>query len=73
MQILEDIQSGMTREPSAVQPDRKKAIQIALKCADKKDVVLIAGKGHELKQIVGSDVKFFSDQDTVRQLLEVNK
>lgn len=73
VQILEDIQSGMTREPSAVQPDRKKAIQIALKCADKKDVVLIAGKGHELKQIVGSDVKFFSDQDTVRQLLEVNK
>jgi UDP-N-acetylmuramoyl-L-alanyl-D-glutamate--2,6-diaminopimelate ligase len=71
--ILEDILSGMTREPSAVQPDRKKAIQIALKCADKKDVVLIAGKGHELEQIVGSDVKYFSDQDTVRQLLEGNK
>ena len=44
-----------------------------MKWADKKDVVLIAGKGHELKQIVGSDVRFFSDQDTVRQLLEVNK
>ena len=71
--ILEDILSGMTREPSAVQPDRKKAIQIALKCADKKDVVLIAGKGHELEQIVGSDVKYFSDQDTVRQLLEGHK
>ena len=71
--ILEDILSGMTGEPSAVQPDRKKAIQIALKCADKKDVVLIAGKGHELEQIVGSDVNYFSDQDTVRQLLEGNK
>jgi len=71
--ILEDILSGMTREPSAVQPDRKKAIHIALKCADKKDVVVIAGKGHELEQIVGSDVKYFSDQDTVRQLLEGHK
>ncbi len=71
--ILEDILSGMTREPCAVQPDREKAIQIALKCADEKDVVLIAGKGHELEQIVGSDVKYFSDQDTVRQLLEGNK
>ncbi len=71
--ILEDILSGMTGEPSAVQPDREKAIQIALKRADEKDVVLIAGKGHELEQIVGSDVKYFSDQDTVRQLLEGNK
>jgi len=35
--------------------------------------VLIAGKGHEVEQIVGSDVKYFSDQDTVRQLLEENK
>ena len=71
--ILEDILSGMTCEPSAVQPDRGKAIHIALKCADEKDVVLIAGKGHELEQIEGSEVKYFSDQDTVRQLLEENK
>jgi len=41
--------------------DRRKAIQSAINMAKKKDVVLIAGKGHEDYQIVGSRKRHFDD------------
>jgi UDP-N-acetylmuramoyl-L-alanyl-D-glutamate--2,6-diaminopimelate ligase len=45
-----------------VEPDRKKAITLAIESAAKDDVVLIAGKGHENYQIVGSKKLPFSDK-----------
>ncbi len=52
-----------------VEPDRKQAIQKALEMSGPRDVLLIAGKGHEDYQIVGS-IKFpFSDQKIVRELM----
>ncbi|MEA3359210.1 MAG: UDP-N-acetylmuramoyl-L-alanyl-D-glutamate--2,6-diaminopimelate ligase [Thermodesulfobacteriota bacterium] len=41
--------------------DRKKAIRIAINYARKGDIVLIAGKGHENYQIIGSRKKHFND------------
>ena len=46
----------------AVIPDRRKAIRHALLTAEKGDSVLIAGKGHEDYQIVGSKVLPFDDR-----------
>lgn len=43
--------------------DRREAIRKAVAMADKADVVLIAGKGHEDYQIVGSEKRPFSDQE----------
>ena len=44
-----------------IEPDRKKAIILALQIAKKGDIVLIAGKGHEQEQIANDLVVPFSD------------
>ncbi len=45
-----------------IEPDRKKAIQFALKLAQPKDIILIAGKGHETYQIIGDKKYPFDDK-----------
>jgi len=64
--ILEQIIAGM-REPQAahVVADRAEAIHYALAEADPGDVVLIAGKGHEDYQLVGTETRPFSDRAVV--------
>ncbi|HEY0243585.1 MAG TPA: UDP-N-acetylmuramoyl-L-alanyl-D-glutamate--2,6-diaminopimelate ligase, partial [Gemmatimonadaceae bacterium] len=53
-QILDDIEKGMTPGRHQRILKRKSAIQSALKEASDGDVVLLAGKGHETYQIVGT-------------------
>jgi UDP-N-acetylmuramoyl-L-alanyl-D-glutamate--2,6-diaminopimelate ligase len=64
--IINEIVVGF-KNPAAstitVEPDRKKAIQIAVKTAAKDDIVLIAGKGHETYQIIGTKKIGFSDKN----------
>jgi len=70
--IIEQILAGM-REPGAAQviADRADAIHHALVEADAGDVVLIAGKGHEDYQIVGREVRPFSDRKVVQDALGI--
>ena len=49
--------------------DRAEAIRAGSRLLGKGDVLLIAGKGHETGQIVGSNVIPFSDHEVVRALL----
>ncbi len=49
--------------------DRRAAITAALAWAGPGDTVVIAGKGHETYQIVGTDVLPFDDRDVARRLL----
>jgi UDP-N-acetylmuramoyl-L-alanyl-D-glutamate--2,6-diaminopimelate ligase len=72
-QIVADIMQGFTRPSEVtVEPDRSRAIEMALSQAGPDDVVLIAGKGHETVQIVGEEHIHLSDRDeVVRQLKEV--
>ena len=62
--IIDEIAAGF-KNPAAgtitIEPDRKKAIEMAIKTAEKDDIVLIAGKGHERYQIIGKDKLDFSD------------
>ncbi|HWJ40504.1 MAG TPA: cyanophycin synthetase, partial [Candidatus Limnocylindrales bacterium] len=51
-----------------VEPDRRKAIAIALKIATTGDAVLIAGKGHEDYQLVAGRVLPFDDRVVVREI-----
>ena len=46
--------------------DRAQAIREAVAMAGQGDIVLVAGKGHEEGQIVGAEVKPFSDHAAVR-------
>ena len=48
--------------------DRAEAIAMALEEAKPGDVVLIAGKGHEQGQTIGTETLPFSDADEVRKL-----
>jgi len=50
-------------------PERKKAIEKAISLAQKGDIILIAGKGHEDYQIVGTNKTPFDDRVVARQIL----
>lgn len=65
-QIVDDILPGIpdTVEYKVVQ-DRQLAIENVLGLASSNDVVLIAGKGHEDYQIIGSTRHYFKDKDVV--------
>jgi UDP-N-acetylmuramoyl-L-alanyl-D-glutamate--2,6-diaminopimelate ligase len=50
-------------------PERREAIELALRCARPGDVVLIAGKGHEDYQLVGKEKRPFDDRAEARRAL----
>jgi UDP-N-acetylmuramoyl-L-alanyl-D-glutamate--2,6-diaminopimelate ligase len=68
--IMADMVAGL-RDPAAVQVehDRVKAINLAIRQASKQDIILVAGKGHEDYQIIGTDKRHYSDRETVAAAL----
>jgi UDP-N-acetylmuramoyl-L-alanyl-D-glutamate--2,6-diaminopimelate ligase len=50
--------------------DRAKAIAMAIERAGDDDVVLIAGKGHETGQTIGTVIRHFDDSEVSREALE---
>ena len=67
--ILAEIVTGLKGEPALVEPDRRTAIRRVLADAGEGDVVLIAGKGHENYQIVGTTKHPFNDAEEARRAL----
>lgn len=63
--IIADITAGMSRVRTTV--DRFEAIREAIAEADARDVILIAGKGHEDYQEVNGVKHHFSDTEAVRE------
>ena len=60
--IIEDILTGIEKDnKTQVILDRKIAINTAITTLNEDEVLLIAGKGHETTQIIGSQVLPFSD------------
>ncbi len=69
--IVQDILSGLhSPEKAVIESDRKKAIACAIQAANSEDVVLIAGKGHEDYQIIGTQKFELSDIQEVQLALE---
>jgi len=62
-QIAAEIRAGLSAHaPVEEELDRARAIESAVRDASRDDVIVIAGKGHELVQIVGDESRRFSDQ-----------
>jgi UDP-N-acetylmuramoyl-L-alanyl-D-glutamate--2,6-diaminopimelate ligase len=70
MMIISDILAGLKDKKHFVEPDRKKAIQQALQLARPGDVVLIAGKGHEPYQIIGTTKTHFNDFEIATEIFQ---
>ncbi|HEU4653700.1 MAG TPA: UDP-N-acetylmuramyl-tripeptide synthetase, partial [Steroidobacteraceae bacterium] len=69
--IVADILRGLPNANAAtVERDRARAIRHAISQAQATDVVLIAGKGHEDYQIVGTARRRFSDREVAQSALE---
>jgi UDP-N-acetylmuramoyl-L-alanyl-D-glutamate--2,6-diaminopimelate ligase len=69
--IIDEILPGTTGFPATVEvePDRAKAIALAVTKARAGDIVVIAGKGHEKTQTIGKQVLLFDDVAVARQAL----
>lgn len=66
--ILDDILQGIEPDQKnkvIVEPDRKRAIHLALQEAQPGDLILLAGKGHENYQIIGEEKIPFEDRQVV--------
>ena len=70
-QILREMIQGLKNPSKAiVEYDRAKAIESAIKNAKVEDIVVVAGKGHETYQIIGTEKMPFSDKLVVEAALE---
>ena len=69
--IVEMIRHGMSNKDVPYISSRYEAIKYALEHSDEKDMILVAGKGHEDYQVIGSEKIHYSDLESVATLLEV--
>lgn len=70
-QIIKEIEAGV--EPQNFSkyttiPDRKDAIKMAIKFAEPKDIILVAGKGHENYQEINGVKHHFDDKEVINEL-----
>ncbi|WP_240371753.1 UDP-N-acetylmuramoyl-L-alanyl-D-glutamate--2,6-diaminopimelate ligase [Anoxybacteroides rupiense] len=68
--ILHDMEKGVAGKRYISIADRKAAIRYAVEHAQKDDVILIAGKGHETYQIIGNQVLHFDDRIVAREAIK---
>ena len=63
LRIINDVVVGLQKVNAKyrVEPDREKALEIAMEEAQAGDIVLLAGKGHETSQVLNSAGRFRGD------------
>jgi UDP-N-acetylmuramoyl-L-alanyl-D-glutamate--2,6-diaminopimelate ligase len=66
--IIDDIAAGMNDGYVRI-TDRREAIAYALDIAGAEDIVLLAGKGHETYQIIGTEKHSFDERAVVGELV----
>ncbi len=71
LKIIEQVEVGLKRSGGEFRsiPDRRDAIAAAIEMASPDDVVIIAGKGHETYQIIGSEKYHFDDREIAAEAL----
>lgn len=68
--IISDMEKGVPEGSYIKITDRREAITKAIQEAEPGDIILIAGKGHETYQIIGSNVVDFDDRLVARQAIK---
>jgi len=69
-QIIADIVKGFEEgQDFEVVPDRYEAIETGLRKMKRKDVLLVAGKGHETYQVIGQVIVPFSDREVIKGIV----
>ena len=72
--VMEDILKGLdkNKENYRVVVDRREAIKEAIEMAQKDDIVIIAGKGHENYQEVKGIKHHFDDKEVIREIFDLS-
>jgi UDP-N-acetylmuramoyl-L-alanyl-D-glutamate--2,6-diaminopimelate ligase len=75
MAIIETVLEGVHKSacPHVVVENRYEAIRYALEHAQPKDVIILAGKGHENYQEIGGGKRHFDEKEIVAELLGTNE
>lgn len=71
--ILDDVEKGFEGLEVAYERyvDREEAIKRAIDLAQKDDIILIAGKGHETYQIIGKEKQHFDDREMAEKYIKL--
>lgn len=69
-EIIDEIVKGFKMNDYCVEVDRAEGIKKAIKKAEKDDIILIAGKGHETYQILGKTKIHFDDREIAIKAIE---
>lgn len=68
--IIDDVMPGLAQAHELHrETDRRKALELAVSLLRPGDALLVAGKGHEDYQIIGTEKHHFSDQEILKELL----
>lgn len=71
MDIIKDILEGIQDKSKVIlEEDRRKAIENAIKLAQREDIILVAGKGHENYQIIKDKIIHFDDKEIIKEILK---
>ncbi|MEQ9286166.1 MAG: UDP-N-acetylmuramoyl-L-alanyl-D-glutamate--2,6-diaminopimelate ligase [Cyclobacteriaceae bacterium] len=75
-EIIKDMQAGVGKtyeKKTLVINDRREAIKTACSMAGERDIILVAGKGHEDYQEIKGVKHHFDDREVLREMLEMFK
>jgi len=67
----QDLEGGIQQSGYIIEPDREKAITMGIRVSQPGDIVLIAGKGHETYQILGTRMVPFDDRIVAERALTI--
>ena len=72
-QILAGVPEELRHKVALVEPDRRRAIEYTLHTAQAGELILLAGKGHEPYQIIGTEKHPFSDMEVAKEVAQAKR
>ncbi len=74
-EIIKEIEAGISKTKGKydIIVDRKEAIRTAIKMMNKRDMVVVCGKGHEKYQEINKEKIPFDEREIIKEILEETK